>query len=105
LTQQVLSEEQIKTLLKDPEQKSYRARWPSVEDKKLILEAMENKKESVKLSTGVFTLRYSDGIPYKVSNNGNHSTVFVRPSKNDELSPCGWFSPRELKRELEGDIK
>jgi hypothetical protein len=99
---QVLSSEQIKILMNDgPTETGPRTRWPSTEEKKIILEAMQNREESVTLSGGKkFSLRYGDGVPYKISNQGNHSTVYVQPA-NGGTAPCGWFSSKELERELE----
>lgn len=64
---------------------TFKPRWPSNSDKELIMAAIEDQKEMVSLSGGLFKLRYS---AYSV-NNGNQIKAFVSPVKG--FVPCGWF--------------
>lgn len=95
----VLSEPEIHQLLNRIRESNYTARWPGNEDKKKILEAIKTKQSEVDLEGGKFKISYSEGKKFPTSGE-THSTAFLKPV-GESFVPCGWFSERELKKELQ----
>jgi hypothetical protein len=86
------AEEITKLVAADDAKLLVKRKWPEDKEKRIILEALTNKKAYVTLKGIRFDIRYSG------------EDAFVSPVKTTgEFVPCGWFSQSGLEKELVGN--
>ena len=85
---------QIEVLLKTTAQTPHSNKhWLCIQDIKSLISAVEHDADEVYLAQmgRMFKIKYKD------------DKVWLSPSR-DAFAPCGWFSPKELQREVSESV-
>jgi len=88
---------EVEVLLRTPEQVTLRERsqrtWLNTMDAKQLLVAIHHDAEQVYLFNvdRMFDIQYKD------------DKVWLSPSDDRSFTPCGWFTPSVLQREVDED--